>query len=126
MRAKLVAQRRPTMDLYEWIWIGIVLSFYGVPFAIGLCVANPRTAILLAIASFCGLYATIWSALGPLFVPLVGALITRYELSGILVLSLLAGALQAVLVAAVGLALRQLLFWLRMRLSAVSTSRRAV
>ena len=91
------------MDLYEWIWIGIVLSFYGVPFAIGLCVANPRTAILLAIASFCGLYATIWSALGPLFVPLVGALITRYELSGILVLSFLAGALQAVLVAAAGL-----------------------
>ena len=114
------------MDLYEWIWIGIVLSLFGVPFAIGLCVANPRTAILLAIASFCGLYVTIWSALGPLFVPLVGALITRYELSGILVLSLLAGALLAVLVAAVGLALMQLLFWLRMRLSAVSTSRRAV
>jgi hypothetical protein len=114
------------MDLYEWIWIGIVLSFYGVPFAIGLFVANPRTAILLAVASFCGLYATIWSALGPLFVPLVGALITRYELSGILILSFLAGALQAALVAAAGLALRQLLFWLRMRLSSMSTSHRAV
>lgn len=114
------------MDLYEWIWIGIVLSFYGVPFAIGLCVANPRTAILLAIASFCGLYASIWSALGPLFVPLVGALITRYEFSGILILSFLAGALQAVLVAAAGLALRRLLFWLRMRLSDASASHRAV
>ena len=57
------------MDLYEWIWTGIVLSLFGVPFAIGLCVANPRTAILLALASFCGLYAIIWSALGPLFVP---------------------------------------------------------
>ena len=91
--------------------------FLCVPFAIGLCVVNPRTAIFLAIASFCGLYATIWSALGPLFVPLAGALMTRYELSGILVLSFLAGALQAVLAAAAGLALRQLLFWLRMRLS---------
>ncbi len=114
------------MDLYEWIWIGIAFSFYGLPFAIGLCVANPRTAILLALASFCGLYASVWSALGPLFVPLVGALITRYELSGILVLSFLAGALQAVLVAGVGLALRQLLFWLRMRLSDASAPHRAV
>jgi hypothetical protein len=114
------------MDLYEWIWIGIVLSLFGVPFAIGLCVANPRTAILLAIASFCGLYVTIWSALGPLFVPLVGALITHYELSGILILSFLAGALQVVLMAAAGLALRRLLFWLRMRLSDASACQRAI
>jgi hypothetical protein len=113
------------MDLYEWIWIGIVLSVFGVPFAIGLCAANPRTAILLASASFCGLYATIWSALGPLFEPLVGALITRHELSGILILSFLAGALQAVLAAAAGLALRRLLFWLRVRLSDASASQRA-
>jgi len=114
------------MDLFEWIWTGVVLSLFGVPFAIGLCVANPRTAILLAIACYCGLYATIWSALGPLFVPLVGALITPNELSGILILSFLAGALQVVLVAAAGLALRQLLFWLRMRLSDASASQRAI
>jgi hypothetical protein len=114
------------MDLHEWIWIGIVLSFYGLPFAIGLCVPSPRTAILLAIASFCGLYATIWSALGPLSVPLVGALITRYELSSILILGFLAGAFQAVLVAGAGLTFRLLLSWLRMRLSDASAAHRAV
>lgn len=58
--------------------------------------------------------------------PLVGALITRYELSGILILSFLAGALQVVLVAAAGLALRRLLFWLRMRLSDASASQRTI
>ena len=113
------------MDLYEWIYIGILAAFYGVPLAIGVCVANPRTAILLAIASFCGLYASVWSLLGPLFVPLVGALITRYELSGILILSFLAGVVQAVLVALAGIACRQLLSWLRMRVSAASGSHSA-
>lgn len=113
------------MDLYEWIWISSVFCFYAVPLAIGLCVVNPRTAIFLAIASFCGLYATIWSALGPLFLPLAGALMTRYELSEVLILSFLSGALQAVFAAAAGLALRQLLFWLRMRQFNEFASRRA-
>jgi hypothetical protein len=106
------------MDLFEWVWIGVVLCFYAEPFAIGLYVANPRTAILLAIASFCGLFATVWSAFGPLFVLLVGVVMTRYELSRILILSFLAGARQALLAAAAGLAFRQLPSWLRMRLSA--------
>ena len=113
------------MDLYRWIWIGILVSFYGVPFATGLCVANPRTVILLAVASFCGLYASIWSALGPLFVPLVGALVTHYELSGILIVSFLAGVVQAVLVALAGMACRQLLSWLRMRVSDAPASHSA-
>jgi hypothetical protein len=113
------------MDLYQWIWIGILVSFYGVPLATGLCVTNPRTVILLAIASFCGLYASIWSLLGPLFVPLVGALITRYEMSAILTLSFLAGVIQAVLVALAGMACRQLLSWLRMRVSDAPASHSA-
>jgi hypothetical protein len=62
------------MDL-EWIWIAIALALYGVPFAIGFCVSSLRRAMLLAIASFGGLYASIWSALGPLFLPLAAQLL---------------------------------------------------
>ena len=88
------------MAIYEWIWIALTLAFYGVPFVVGLSVSSLRKAILLAIASFAGLYASIWSTLGPLFLPLAAQLVTRYELSAILLLSFLLGALQATLIAA--------------------------
>jgi hypothetical protein len=98
------------MDI-NWIWIAIAVTLYGVPLAVGFCVSNLRTAMLLAMASFGGLYASIWSALGPLFLPLAAQLFTRYEMSAILVLSFLLGTLQAALVAATGFAFRRLFGW---------------
>jgi hypothetical protein len=112
------------MDL-EWIWIAIALALYGVPFAIGFCVSSLRRAMLLAIASFGGLYASIWSALGPLFLPLAAQLFTRYEMSGIFVLSIVLGALQAALVAASGFALRRLSGWVISRFAHAHTAHRA-
>jgi hypothetical protein len=49
------------MDLYEWISLLLVGALFGVPFAVGLCVSSVRRAMLLAMASFAGLYASIWS-----------------------------------------------------------------
>ena len=70
------------MDIGNWIWIGTVLTFCGVPFVVGFCVSSLRKATLLAIASFAGVYASIWSTFGPLFLPLAAQLFTRYEMSG--------------------------------------------
>lgn len=99
------------MYIYDWIWIAVVGAFYGVPFAVGLCVSSWRKAALLAIASFAGLFLSIWSALGPLFLPLAVQLVTRYELSGILILSFLYGAVQAALVATLGFASKKIIAW---------------
>lgn len=99
------------MYIYDWIWIAAVVAFYGVPFAVGLCVSSWRRAVLVAIASFAGLYVSIWSALGPLFLPLAVQLVTRYELSGILILSFLYGAVQAALLASLGLATKKIAVW---------------
>jgi hypothetical protein len=68
------------MDVYGSIFIAILIAYYGVPFVIGLCVPSWPKAILLAIASFAGLYVSIWSALGPLFLPLAVQLVARFEL----------------------------------------------
>jgi len=57
------------MDI-KWIWIAIALALYGVPFAVGFCASSFRKAMPLAIASSGGLHASIWSGLGPLFLPL--------------------------------------------------------
>jgi hypothetical protein len=104
------------MAIYEWIGIAICLAIYGVPFGIGLFVSRWRKAMLLAVASFAGLYLSIWSMLGPLFLPLAAQLVTHFELSALLFVSFFAGALQAVVVASAGFGLKQLLLWLLYRL----------
>jgi hypothetical protein len=96
------------MDPNALIWIGIFLAFYGIPFAVGFCAGELKVSVLLAFASFCGLYATFWWMLGPLLVLLVGTVMTRNELLELLILGLVVGATQAVVVAALGLALRRL------------------
>ena len=96
------------MDPNALIWIGIFLAFYAMPFAIGFCVGERKASVLLAFACFCGLYATLWSMLGPLLVLLVGTLMTRNELLEVLILGFVVGATQAVVVAALGVALRRL------------------
>jgi hypothetical protein len=113
------------MDIGNWIWIGTVLTFCGVPFVVGFCVSSLRKATLLAIASFAGVYASIWSTFGPLFLPLAAQLFTRYEMSGILLLSFLLGALQAGLIAASGFALRRLFGWATKRFAHAYTPRGA-
>jgi hypothetical protein len=105
------------MDLYAWISLMLVGAFYGVPFAVGLCVSSLRRAMLLAMASFAGLYASIWSTLGPLFLPLAAQLVTRYELSAILLLSFLLGAVQATALAVAGFAFKRLVGWSIKRLA---------
>jgi hypothetical protein len=72
------------MAIYDWIGIALCLAIYGVPFGVGLIVSRWPQAMLLAIASFAGLYLSIWSTLGPLFLPLAAQLITRFELSVLL------------------------------------------
>ena len=99
------------MAIYEWIGIAICLAVYGVPFGIGLFVSNWPKATLLAFASFTGLYLSIWSSLGPLFLPLAAQLVTRFELSALLVLSFAAGTFQAVVVASLGFGAKKLLLW---------------
>jgi hypothetical protein len=99
------------MAIYEWIGIALCLAVYGVPFAVGLLVSSWSKAILLALASFTGLFLSIWSTLGPLFLPLAAQLVTRFELSALLILSFAAGALQAVVVASLGFGTRQFLLW---------------
>jgi hypothetical protein len=106
------------MDLYTLIWFGILLAFYGVPFAVGLCVSRWRTSVLLAMASFAGLYVSVWSTLGPLFLPLAVQLLPRFELVGVLALSFASGALQSGLVATLGYGTKLLFF----RIVARSTS----
>jgi hypothetical protein len=54
------------MAIYEWIGIALCLAVYGVPFGVGLFVSSWTKAILLAFASFAGLFLSIWSTLGPL------------------------------------------------------------
>jgi hypothetical protein len=63
---------------------------------------------MLAVASFCGLYVSVWSALRPLLAPLV-SVAPQFEVFTVLILSLLAGSLQAALLATVGYGLRRLL-----------------
>lgn len=99
------------MDVYGSIWIVMLVAYCCVPFIIGLCVSSWRKAILLAIASFVGLYVSIWSTLGPLFLPLAVELVTRFELSGILVVSFAAGAAQAALIAIAGFASKGFFMW---------------
>lgn len=74
---------------------------------------------MLAVASWSGLFVSVWSALGPLFLPLVGMLINRYELSTVLTLCFLVGALQAALIAAAGFVPKQVLVRLKRRLAPV-------
>jgi hypothetical protein len=97
------------MAIYEWIDIAICLAVYGVPFGVGLFVSRWRKAILLAFASFIGLYLSIWSTFGPLFLPLAALLVTRFELFALLLLSFIAGALQAVGVASAGFGVKKLM-----------------
>lgn len=96
------------MAIYDWIGIAICLAVYGVPFGVGLFVSGWTKATLLAVASFAGLYFTIWSTLGPLFLPLAAQLVSRFELSAFLLLSVLAGALQAAVVASAGFGVKKL------------------
>jgi hypothetical protein len=97
------------MAIYEWIGIALCLAVYGVPFGVGLFVSSWPKATLLAFASFAGLYLSIWSMLGPLFLPLAAQLVTRVELSALLILTFVAGALQAAAVASLGFGVRKLL-----------------
>ncbi len=90
------------MDPETLTSIGMGLALCALPFAIGFSQARLRTALVLAMASYCGLYLSAWSALGALFLPLAGLLITQFELATVLVLSFLAGLLQVVLIAALG------------------------
>jgi hypothetical protein len=96
------------MHRYEWLWFALLLAVYAVPFAVGLASSSWSKAVLLVIASFSGLYLSIWSALGPLFLPLADQLMTRFELSGILIVSFAAGSLQAVMLATLGFGARRL------------------
>jgi len=95
------------MELQTLISIGLGLALYAPPFAIGVSQPNFRSAVLLAEAGYCGLYASLWSALGVLFLPLVGLLIPQFEIAVVLALSFLAGALQTALLAALGFGLRR-------------------
>ena len=60
---------------------------------------------MLAVARFCGLHATVSSVLRPLLAPLA-SVVPQSELFMVLILSLLAGSLQAALLATVGHGLR--------------------
>jgi hypothetical protein len=77
------------VDINEWSAIAAVaVAIYGVPFGVGLWVSNWTKAALLALASFAGLYLSVWSTLGPLFLLLAAQLMTRFELTAFLTLSL--------------------------------------
>ena len=110
------------MSMYDWIPIAIAFLIYGIPIGIGLCVSSWRRAILLAVASFTGLYLTIWSMLGPLFLPLAVQLVSRFELAGILALSFIGGTVQACLIASSSFAIKGFCIWLVSRRSAASVS----
>jgi hypothetical protein len=105
----LESGRDTPMGMYVWVVVGIMLAaVYVLPVAVGLFVSRLRTAVMLAVASFCGLFASVWSALGPLLAPLA-SVATQTELFTALSLSLLAGSLQAALLATMGHGLRRLL-----------------
>ena len=103
------------MDLYNWISIAIAVLVYGIPFGIGVCVSSWRKAVLLGVASFAGLYLTIWTTFGPLFLPLAVQLVPSFELAGILLLSFIGGTIQASLIASAGFAIKRLCQWLLSR-----------
>ena len=96
------------MHLYDWLWFILLFAVYAVPFAIGLAVSTWGKAVFLAGASFAGFYLSIWSALGPLFLPFADRLVTRFELVGMVVASFGAGILQAAVMATAGFATRRL------------------
>lgn len=97
------------MHTYAWTLVGMMFAaVYVLPIAIGLFASKLRTAVMLATASFCGLYASVWSALEPLLAPLASA-IPQFELLTVVVLTLLAGTLQAALLAALGFGAKRLL-----------------
>jgi hypothetical protein len=110
------------MAIYEWISIAICLAVYGVPFGVGLFVSRWPKAILLAFTSFVGLYVSIWSTVGPLFLPLAAQLVTRFELLALLLLSFIAGAPQAVAVASAGFGVKELMRRARHRSAGQSIS----
>lgn len=110
------------MAVYEWIDIAVWLAIYGVPFGVGVLVPRWPQAMLLAVASFAGLFLSIWSMLGPLFLPLAAQLVTSFELSALLLLSFVAGALQAAAVASVGFGVKKIWLWARRRPAAQSVS----
>ena len=84
----------------------MLAAVYVLPIAVGLFVSRLRNAVMLAVASFCELFASVWSALGPLLAPLA-SVATQTELSTVLILSLVAGSLQAALLATMGHGLRR-------------------
>jgi hypothetical protein len=97
------------MHMHVWVVVGMmVAAVYVLPIAVGLFVSSLRTAVMLAVASFCGLYATVWSAFRPLLAPLA-SVAPQSELFTVLILGLLAGSLQAALLATMGHGLRHLL-----------------
>jgi hypothetical protein len=100
------------MDFYEALNVALIFAVYGLPIVIGLSVSRFPTAMVLAVASYCGLCLSVWSVLGPLFVPLVGLVDPR--LATLAVLSvLLTGALQAAVLAAVGFGMKRLILKVR-------------
>lgn len=108
------------MHIYSWTLVGVMLvAVYVLPIAIGLFVSKLRTAVMLATASFCGLFASVWSALRPLLAPLA-SVISEFELLTVVTLTLLAGTLQAALLAGLGFGLKRLL---RQQRAQLSTSR---
>jgi hypothetical protein len=113
------------MAAYEWAGIAIYLAIDGVPFGAGVFVSSWPKAMLLALASFAALYASIWAALGPLFLPFAEQLITYFELSALLFLSFVTGALQVVVAASAGFAVKKLSQWGTQRLADHSASRAA-
>jgi hypothetical protein len=76
---------------------------------VGLFVSRRPKAILLAFASFVGLCVSIWSTFGPLFLPIAAQLVTRFELLARLLLSFIAGAVQAVAVVSAGFGVKELM-----------------
>lgn len=59
------------MHMHVRVLIGIMLAaVYVLLIAVALFVSRLRTAVMLAVASSCGLYATVWSALRPLLASL--------------------------------------------------------
>jgi cation transport ATPase len=110
------------MATYEWTGIAIYVAIYGIPFGAGVCVSSWPKAMLLALASFTALYVSIWSVLGPLFLPFVEQLITYFELSALLFLSFVTGALQVAVAASAGFAIKKLSQWGTQRLAAQSAS----
>jgi hypothetical protein len=94
------------MDLQLLTWIGLGLALYALPLVVGASQSRLSTAIMLALAAYGGLCASLWSALGVLFLPALGLFVPQPEIAAVLVLAFLAGALQAALLAALGFGLK--------------------